>query len=392
MSTLTHKIKLNATCKQQQYFKKACGVARFTWNWALAKWDEKYQAGEKTSALELKKEFNRLKPTEFPWIYEVTKYASQQPFIHLQKAYEAFFKKRARHPNFKKKGMRDSFYIGGDQLKIIRQKVKIPNLGWVKLTEELRFTGKIISGTISRTADYWFISITVETDQKPKACENQAIIGLDLGIKNLATLSNGEVIINKKPLKQSLKRLKRIQRRLSRQQKGSKNREKTKKALARQHYKISCKRNNALHKLSTNLTDRYRYIVIEDLAISDMVKNRQLSQQIMDGGWYEFRRQLSYKAGLKGNKIFVADRWFASSKHCSSCGYKKATLGLEERIYRCSSCGLEMDRDLNAAKCLERLVSTESSSGIDACGQEGSVIMLKTLLQPAWLNQELSPV
>src|SRR5690349_2519944 len=110
MTTLTHKIQFDATCKQKQYFSKACGTARFTWNWALAKWEENYKAGMKTNALELKKEFNALKKEEFPWVYEVTKYASQQPFIHLQRAYQRFFEKKAKRPKFKKKGVHDSFY------------------------------------------------------------------------------------------------------------------------------------------------------------------------------------------------------------------------------------------------------------------------------------------
>ncbi len=217
-------------------------------------------------------------------------------------------------------------------------------------------------------------------------------MGVDLGIKNLATLSDGKVIPNNQPLKQQLYRLKRYQRRLTKKQKGSLNWQKAKKRVARLHYKIACNRNDALHKLTTMLTNNYGNISIEDLEISKMVKNKRLSRHILDGGWYEFRRQLQYKSVLRGSKVFVADRWYASSKKCSSCGNYKEDLPLSERVYNCMECQLEIDRDLNAAKCLEKLISTASFAGIKACGQDGSVVMLKTSLQPAWMNQELSPV
>src|ERR1700730_16708266 len=317
--TLTHKIRLDPTFKQETYFSKACGVARFTWNWALAKWDEKYKAGGKPNALALKKEFNGLKNSDLPWVYEVTKYASQQPFIHLQRGFQAFFAKRAKYPKYKKKGIHDSFYIGGDQVRIIEQRVKIPNLGWVRLKESLRFEGKINGVTISRSADYWFISVSIETNQRPERCESQACVGVDLGIKALATLSDGQSFPSNSPLKKQLTRLRRLQRRLSRATKGSKNRMKIKNRVAKLHYKVACSRNDTLHKLTAILTKSYQKIVIEDLDISEMMKHKKLSRSILDCGWHEFRRQLSYKAQLRGNKIFIADKWYASSKQCSSC-------------------------------------------------------------------------
>ncbi len=378
MLSLTHKIRLDTTCKQEKYFLKACGTARFAWNWALSKWEENYKKGIKTNHLQLKKEFNALKETEFPWVYQVTKYASQQPFIHLGRAFQSFFNKKAKYPKYKKKGIHDSFYIGGDQVQIDGNRVKIPTLGWVRLREHLRFKGKINGVTISRTADNWFISVNVVTDQRPTQCENQAKVGVDLGIKTLATLSDGKTIENKNPLKKKLTQLRRLQRQLTKKKAGSKNRIKAKNQVSKLHYKIACTRNDSLHKLTTMLTKDYQNIVIEDLDISEMVKHKKLSRSILDGGWYEFRRQLSYKAELRGNRIFIADRWYASSKRCSSCGHCRKELSLSERIYKCSECKLEMDRDLNAALCLEQLISTVSSTGIDACRQDDSVIMLKT--------------
>jgi putative transposase len=272
------------------------------------------------------------------------------------------------------------------------KKVKIPNLGWVRLRECLRFDGKINGATITKSASYWFISISVATDQNPAKCESQANVGVDLGIKNLATLSNGIVFAANQPLTKQIYRLRRFQRRLSKKKQGSRNRQKAKNRLAKLHYKIACTRNDTLHKLTTHLTTSYKNIVIEDLDISEMAKNKKLSRRILDGGWYEFRRQLSYKSELRANKIFIADKWYASSKKCSSCHSHKTTLSLSERTYKCTSCKQEIDRDLNAAKCLEQLINTVSFTGIEACGQDGSVIMLKTLLQPAWKKQELSLV
>jgi putative transposase len=392
MINRTHKIQIDPTHKQQVYFCKGCGIARFAWNWGLSKWEEKYKAGCKVNAFELKKEFNRLKETEFPWVYEVTKYACQQPFIHLQKAFQGFFNKKTKYPKYKKKGIHDSFYIGGDQVQVVGKYVKIPNLGWVRLRETLRFEGKINGVTISRRADRWFISVNVETSQLPAVCENQAIVGVDLGIKAFATLSDGKSIPSNQPLKKKLGRLRRLQRKLSRRKQGSKNRAKAKNCIAKMHYKVANCRNDFLHKTSTELTEQYKYIVIEDLDISKMVQGKKLSRSIMDCGWYEFRRQLCYKAELRGNKIFIADKWYASSKRCSGCGHCKEVLLLTDRTYSCHKCGLELDRDYNAALCLKQLLSTVSSTGIDACGQEGSVLMLKTSLQPAWLKQELSHV
>lgn len=389
---LSHKIRLDPTCKQEIYFRKSCGVARFAWNWGLSKWEEGYKSGKKCNGLELKKEFNSLKEKEFPWVYEVTKYACQQPFIYLQNAFQGFFDKRSKYPKYKKKGIHDSFYIGGDQLRIVNNKVKIPNLGWVRLREFLRFEGKIMGGTVSRTADYWFISINVETTQRPIPCENQACVGVDLGIKTLATVSDGTEFPSHQPLKQHLTRLKRAQRVLSRRQLGSKNRIKAKQRVAKVHYKIANSRRDILHKLTTSLVTHYKNIVIEDLDVSQMAQNKRMARAILDCGFYEFRRQLTYKAKLKSNRIFIADKWYASSKRCSGCSQHKDNLLLSERNYHCLHCQLQLNRDLNAAICLSQLITTVSSTEIHACGQDGSVIMLKTLSQPAWKKQELSHV
>lgn len=387
--TRTHKIRLKPKSEHRSYFNQACGIARFTWNWALEKWEKAYQNGAKPNALALKKEFNKQKK-EFPWIYNVTKYASQQPFIHLQKGFRNFFEKRAKRPKFKRKGCRESFYVGGDQVKVEDKWLKIPLLPKVKLREKLRFSGKILSATISCEANMWFVSITVETTDLPKTCESQEVVGVDLGVSKLAVCSTGKTFAKTAALEKSLKKLRRQNRCLSRCQKGSKGREKAKRGLAKTHYRTKCIRQDLLHKTTTSLTEKYGCIVIEDLDVSSMLKNKYLSRSIADVGFFEFRRQLEYKAKLRGNTIAIAPQYFASSKMCSSCGSCKETLTLAERVYSCNQCDLQIDRDLNASINLKQYYHTVSSTGIDARGHDGSVVVLP--LQPAWLKRELYSV
>ena len=258
------------------------------------------------------------------------------------------------------------------------------------MREELRFSGKIQSATVTRIADFWFVSISVETEDLPLPCKNQATVGVDLGVKTFATLSTGQKFTGAKSLHKYLSKLKRWQRRLSRSVKGSKNAQKLKNKIAELHYRISCIRKDTLHKVTTYLTEMFQSIVIEDLDVSEMLSKKSLSRYISDMGFFEFKRQLCYKAELRGNTIFIADRWFPSSKTCSECGHVKKELKLSERIFNCDHCHYRGDRDDNAAKCLKKLKHTVSSTEINACGQDGSVVILEQ--QPAWWKQELSPV
>ena len=369
---LAHKIRLDLSNKQTTYMKKACGISRKAWNWGLAQWADQYKQGLKPSGMALKKEFNTIKKTEFPYMYEVTKYAAQQPFIQLQTAWNKYFnylksKKgpKVGRPKFKKKGKCfDSFYIGGDQIIIKNKTVKIPNLGYVKLTEEVRFQGKILSATISRQADHWFISFVIEPLISFIPCKNHTRIGIDVGSKALATLSNGVQIAAPKPLRKSIRKLRRLSRQLSKKQhsryKGdttpkSKNYLKQQNKVARCHAKVSNIRKDTLHKLTTFLTDNFQYIAIEDLNIKGMMSNGKLARTIGDLGLYELKRQLLYKAKNKGNIVAIANRWFPSSKTCSCCGNIKYELTLKDRVYHCNACGLKIDRDLNASINLDKL-------------------------------------
>jgi putative transposase len=352
---LSHQIKLNPNKAQAEYFAKGCGIARFTWNWGLAEWKKQYEAGLKPSGLGLKKEFNAIKKESFPWVYEVTKYACQQPFLNLQTAFKNFFSATAQYPQLKKKGIHDCFYIGNDHFNINANKIRFPKLGWVKMRECLGFSGKLVSATVSRIADYWFVSVSVKMNITPATSESQAVVGVDLGVKNLATLSTGKVIKGPKAYIKFQKKLGKLQRSLCRKKKGSKNREKAKRKIAMLHYRISCIRKDSLHQLTTELSREFSVIVIEDLNVKGMMSNGKLAKSIGDMGFYEFKRQLEYKSITSGSKIIKADKWFPSTKKCSRCGEINHEITLADRTYLCPKCKLEIDRDLNAAKNLEML-------------------------------------
>jgi putative transposase len=330
-------------------------VARFTYNWALAEWKKQYVAGGKPSGAALKKQFNAVRHVDYPWTGEVLRDATAQPFVNVQRAYQNFFDKRGKYPKFKKKGRHDSFYCSNDKFVVDGARVRLPHIGWVRMHESLRFEGKILSAVVSRTAHRWFVAIAVDVPKILTTSENQAVVGVDLGVKSLATLSTGEKFEAPKPLKKSLVKLQRLSRQLSRKQKGSNRRWKAKQKVARLHYRVTCVRNDALHKLTTGLVERFGVVVIEDLNVHGMVQNRHLSRAISDVGFGEFRRQLEYKMAVSGGRLVVADRWYPSSKTCSDCGFKLDILSLGTREWACPACGISHDRDINAAINLEKL-------------------------------------
>lgn len=364
---LAHKIELKCNNKQKTYFAKASGTARKAYNWALNEWQKEYSAGGKPTETALRRKLNSIKGEEFPWMLEVTKNAPQMAIIQLGQAFKNFFANRASYPTFRKKWIDDRFTLSNDQFVVNDSRIRIPRLGWVRMRESLRFTGKIVSATISRAADKWLVSITVDMPEKliPRANDNQVAVGIDLGVSSFATLSTGKVVPGPKPHKALLNRLKRLSRNLSRKQKGSNNRNKAKLKLSRLHYRISNIRRDAIHQLTTMLVENFQVIGIEDLNVKGMMRNRKLSRSVADMGFYEFRRQLEYKAALHDKKIVVADRWYASSKLCSHCGYKLEHLLLSQREWTCPQCNACHDRDLNAAKNLENLAV---SSTVTACG------------------------
>jgi len=392
---IAHKIALTPNNVQATYFARAAGTARFAYNWALAEWQRQYEACKtdtalpKPSQMALRRQLNGIKGEQFPWMLEVTKNAPQMAIIQLGAAFKNFFAGRTKYPKFRKKGLHDRFSLTNDQFSIDGSRIRIPHLGWVRMRETLRFTGKIMSATVSRVADKWFVSITVDTpdDSRLPKAENQGAVGVDLGVSALATLSTGEIVTGPKAHKALLSRLRRLSRGLSRKVKGSENRKQAKLKLARLHARIGNVRSDGLHQLTTELTRRFHTIGIEHLNVRGMVKNRHLSRAVSDMGFFEFRRQLDYKAAQRGGMIVVADRWYPSSKTCSACGHRLETLSLSVRDWTCPECGSVHDRDVNAAINLRNLAV---SSTVSACGEEGSGLGRKLKAKPASVKQESS--
>lgn len=371
-----HQIKLNPTKSQEKFLRQSCGVARFAFNWALNKWQQDYKVGIKQSAYSLIKHLNSIKKTEFPWMQETGKTCGQYAIHNVEAAYKKMWKEKSGYPKFKKKGVKDSFVAVENSLSFKQSdfKIHIPRIGKVKCAENLRFEGKINNVVVKRIADMWFAVINIEVPDsipalKQSTGDNQAIVGIDFGIKTMMVLSDGTVYENPKALQNNLKCLKRLQRGLSRKVKGSNNRKKQQMKVARKHYRISNIRKNAIHQATTEIVKKYDKIIIETLKPKNMAKNHKLAQAVNDVSFGEIARQLTYKCLWSGKELVKADQWFASSKLCSCCGYKKEILKLSERIYKCENCGLRIDRDLNAAKNLANYGSTLKYKGTKACGE-----------------------
>lgn len=380
----THKVRIYPNDRQETYLMRCCGVARFAYNWGLARWREMYEAcksdpdnSQRPNQYVLRKELNAIKREEFPWMLEVTKYAPQQAIINLGKAFDNFFNGRGKYPTFKHKGEHDSFYVGSDQLKVDGNRVWIPGLygfmggrrklGWVRMAEPLRYgKAKILCAVVSRTADKWFIAITCEMPvQPPVSLGDGRVVGIDVGVGEYVT-SDGEFISVPKPLRNAQRKLKRAQQSLSRKQKGSKNRAKQRVKVARIHQRVADVRSDWLHKLTHDLTTNHDVIVIEDLNVNGMERNHHLAMSVTDAAFGEFRRQVEYKSITNGCEVIKADRFYPSSKTCSCCGSVKAKLSLGERRYVCDVCGFSSHRDLNAAINLRNLAA---SSAVTACGE-----------------------
>ena len=355
----SHKIELKPNNVQATYFAKCAGTARFAWNWALAYSISEYQAGRPIGWMDLKKSFNVIKSLRFPWVSEVSKCPAEQAIRNLGTAFKNMWNNGKGYPNFKKKGVNDSFYVSNDQFKIDGKKVRIPKLGWVNLREELRFKGKILSATVSKKAGKWFISIAVELEvQEPKT--NNSAVGIDLGITTFGALSDGSFIANPKPLKNLLKKLRRLNKELSRRVKGGKNWLKTKLKLQKLYVKIANIRSDFIHKFTSKLAEKYGYIMIEDLNVKGMAKTN-LARSILDQAFGETRRQLEYKV----QNVIAINRWFPSSKTCSECGTYYKDFGRNEDKMRCCS---GLNRDFNASiNILIEGLRTVGSTGLAYC-------------------------
>ena len=352
---LGYKTELKLNNKQRTQLAKHCGVARHAWNWGLALTKNildhnKANPDDKIkfpTAVDLHKWLVAMVKPENEWYYEVSKCAPQYALRQLAEAWKQAFKKVKKPPRFKKKGRADSFTVDG-ALKVDNFRVKLPIIGWLKTYECLPTGYQPKSFTISRTDLRWYISwkIEIEPTNEPKSVP---VVGVDLGVKVLATLSTGEVFEGAKSYQRSEQKLSRLQYLNRNKQRGSSNWKKAQRQIAKLHQKIANIRKDTLHKITSYLAKNHGRIGIEDLNVSGMLANHKLAKAIADMSFFEFRRQLTYKCELYGSSLFVVDRWFPSSKTCSNCGTKKETLSLSERVFNCECCGLEIDRDLNAS-------------------------------------------
>lgn len=384
---LTHKIALCPTAAHEDYFRRAAGTARFVWNWGLAACSRQRDAGRRPNPMDLKKAFNAIKYFEFPWLSEMHRDCHSQPFAHLQRTWTRFYEdvragKTPHEPRFKKKGRcTDSFYVANDHLTLKGKFVRIPKIGYVAMTEALRFEGKVLGATITRTAQRWFLAVQVEVSeiQGKRRRTGDGITGVDLGLRAAVTLSSGEAIEAPKPLRAVLRRLKIRGRSLSRKIEAAKQAagfcrnarlpkgtrlklsnscKRSSAKLAIQHARVANLRADFTHKLTSRLCRENQAVVIEDLNVVGMLANNRLARAISDVGFGEIRRQLEYKSLRYGTQLVVADRYYPSSRLCSSCGWKNERLSLKDRDWRCSDCGTHHDRDINAALNLRWLATT----------------------------------
>lgn len=372
---LGFKTELKLNNYQRTQLAKHVGTARHAYNWGLGLClgilEHNRVHPEKKikfpTAIDLHKWLVAIVKPENSWYYEVSKCAPQYALKALREGFAKWFSKKGGRPKFKKKGQDDSFTLDGTIKVLEQKKIQLPVIGILQTYEKLPIGHCPKNITISRQADRWFISWRIEVSTLVTE-KKMDVVGVDLGVKSLATLSTGEVVNGSKSYRKYRQKLARLQRRLSRKVKHSSNWYSAVIDVAKLHRKIANIRGDTLHKLTTYLSKNHATVVIEDLNVSGMLANHKLAASVADMGFYEFRRQLEYKCKLNGSSLIIADRFFASSKTCSNCGHLKQQLTLSERVFVCEQCSCQIDRDLNAAINLSRL----SSNRIHACEQSAA--------------------
>ncbi|CAD5974719.1 RNA-guided endonuclease InsQ/TnpB family protein [Planktothrix agardhii] len=380
---LRYRYRIYPTDQQKGLVSRLFGCCRVVFNDALAYCQEQYRAGnKKPSSNELSKRLTELKKTqEKEWLTEVSAIPLQQSLRDLEQAYSNFFKsckgqrkgKKVKPPKFKKRKSKQSAKFTDNGFKIYPNSdyIYLAKIGEIKVIWSRELPAIPSSVTLIKdSADRYFVSFVVEFNPQQLA-KNGRSVGIDLGITDFATLSNGEKIKSPKPLKKQLKRLRRLQQNLSRKQKGSKRREVARKKLAKLHAKISDTRNDFLHKLSTKIVRENQTIVLEDLNVSGMVKNRKLARAISDLGWQYFRTMLEAKSLMYGRDFRVINRWTPTSQTCSCCGFKGGKKELNVREWICLNCGTFHDRDINAA--VNILVAGGLSETLNGRGEKVSL-------------------
>ena len=366
---LAKKVRLYPTKEQEQKLWQSVGTARFIYNYTLAKQEENYRNGGKfISDGTIRKELTQLKKFELIWLNEVSNNVTKQAVKDACNAYKKFFKGLAKKPKFKsRKKSKPSFYNDPIKLKIKEKKVLIEKVGWIKINEQILSDTKYNNPRITYDNKYWYLSVGLEMEKEQKKLTDISL-GVDLGLKDLAICSDGTVFknINKtKKVKKLEKKLKQKQRQISRKYEmnkikkegggrcqfiKTKNIEKLENTTKLIHRKLTNIRNNYLHQVTTSIVKNKPYrIVIEDLNVSGMMKNKHLSDSVRKQCFNKFRQYITYKSELNGIELVVADRFYPSSKICNQCGFIKRDLKLKDRIYRCSHCGAVIDRDYNAS-------------------------------------------
>jgi putative transposase len=372
---LGFKTELKLNNYQRTQLAKHVGTARHAYNWGLGLClgilDHNRLHPDKKmkfpTAIDLHKWLVAIVKPENSWYYEVSKCAPQYALKALREGFAKWFSKKGGRPKFKKKGRDDSFTLDGTIKVLELHKIQLPVIGILQTYEKLPIGNCPKNITISRQADRWFISWRIEVSTLVTE-KKMDVVGVDLGVKSLATLSTGEVVDGNKSYRKYRQKLARLQRRVSRKVKHSSNWYSAVIDVAKLHRKIANIRGDTLHKLTTYLSKNHAIVVIEDLNVSGMLANHKLAASVADMGFYEFRRQLEYKCKVNGSSLIIADRFFASSKTCSNCGHIKQELSLSERVFVCEQCSCQIDRDLNAAINLSRL----SSNRIHACEQSAA--------------------
>lgn len=377
-----YKYKIKPTCKQQHQLLQAFGCARFIYNWGLDKKTKAWTNEHKTiTYFELAKELTQLKQTEeHKWLKDVPNECLQQSLRNLDNAYTQFFKAKKGFPKFKsKKRSKDcSKYLNAVKFDFENWKVRIPKCGWVKLCHNKPFdlsTSKIGTLTVSRDkcGEYWCVIVVEDNEpqkSKTKISEDTAV-GIDLGIKDYAILSDGTKYSNPKYYEHNKERLAILQRRFARSQKGSRRHEVMRLKVVKQYRKITNMKADFLHKLTTDLVRQYDTICLENLNVKGMMKNHNLSMAIQSASWGEFVRQIKYKSDWCGKNVIFIGRFEPSSKTCSKCGHVNRELTLKDRDWVCPICGAHHDRDVNAAINIKKFaLNPQALVGVEEKAEE----------------------